>query len=194
MSTIPLKQQPRTDETDSNDAWTVADTTNLGGGKLFRVLRNEGEIKVQFVKEEASVKHTILAEMSIERFVLFRQCVDEASSNLDQVVEGKDIHYKSHLGGNMFLQVNSPYQGVSIRQFKNVGNSESVKLIPVCGAGIFLLAREWTQFLKLNECIVDIIPEVMTTLPCLDRIDHSNQEGYYMCLECCPNGENRYWF
>jgi hypothetical protein len=106
---------------------------------------------------------------------------------------GKDIHYKEHLGGNMFMQVNFPYRGINLRHFKNVGDSENVKLIPDV-VGIFLKSCEWEEFLKMNEKMVDIIPEVETTLPCSDGIDHCNQEGYYSCLECCPNGEMRHWF
>jgi hypothetical protein len=181
------------DDDDVNVAnpWMITKTVELGGGKLFRVLRSEHSVKIQFFKED--VKGNRVAEMPIERFVLFRRCLDEATSNMRDLQRGNDIRYKEHLGGNMFIQVNTPFQGVNLRQFKNIGDSESVNLIPDL-AGIFLSRREWEEFLKTNEKMCDILPEVETTVPCSERIDHCNQEGYYTCFECCPNGEMRHWF
>ena len=164
--------------------WIVVKSMDLGRKKIFRVLKSDsGDYKVQFIVEEDA---NAVAEMSIKRF---------ASTSLLEIVkrgEG-DVHYKTHIGGNMYLQVNSPYRGISVRQFKNIGDSQCVNLIPD-KKGIFLLFREWNAFLKVNKELDGIIPDLATTTPCMDQIDHCNQEGYYTCMECCPNGENRHWF
>ena len=163
----------------------------LGGGKHFRILKNDEDFKVQFIVEGVT---NAVATMPLNRFVQFRQYADEASARAMDVKRGKkNINYKVHLGGNMYLQVNSPYQGVSIRQFKNIGDANAVNIIPD-KSGIFLLIPEWNNFIKLNEELDTDIPELISTTTCSDQTDHCNQEGYYTCLECCPNGENRDWF
>ena len=132
-------------------------------------------------------KSSQMAEMPIERYILIRQSLDDAAQALTDVNGGKEVHYKTHIGGNMYLQVNHPFKGVSIRQFRNIGDSECVNLIPQKNSGIFLRTREWNEFVKLDTKMSDIVPEISAALPCKDRMDHCNQE-------CCPNGENRHWF
>jgi hypothetical protein len=135
-----------------------------------------------------------VAEMSLKRFVLFRQYMDEATARIMDVKRGRDdVQYKVHLGGNMYLQVNSPYRGISIRQFKNIGDSTHVELIPDV-SGMFLLIPEWDRFIIIDKDIDTDIPELVNTVLCRDQTDHCNQEGYFTCPECCPNGENRDWF
>jgi len=108
---------------------------------------------------------------------------DEINKALQGVIKGEsNISYESHIGGNVFVQVTSPYRVVDIRQryFKD-GRLYYTKV------GIKLHPQGWQKVLDTRCTVIDCIPNLDDHLPCFMREDHQNQEGALTCPECSPN-------
>ncbi|XP_046381433.2 uncharacterized protein LOC124152515 [Haliotis rufescens] len=107
--------------------------------------------------------------------------VDETISLLKQRKD-KKIFY--HLGANTYVQVDTKFAGVDIRHWWWCCEDKVVK---PSKKGIFLRLDQWE---KLKECfgvMVDYVPELETTVPCIMQEDHQNQVGALRCTFCNPN-------
>ena len=97
---------------------------------------------------------------------------------------GEDVHYRCHLGGNNYVQVNSGFPVVDLRKFWLPGGKTDVQ---PTRRGIPLKFEEFDTLLKLKAEIEQVIPELNGTQPCWMDDDHMNQLGYLTCAECNPN-------
>ena len=175
--------------------YQISESRAFGDGFMFRVLRRPSpyaDLIARIIRLDKMDKGQI-AEFPIERLALFRENIAEVSKTLDEVITGrKDVHLKTHLGGNMYVQVDSPFQGVSIRHFNGKWGHSDFKLIP--SKGVFLKNKDWKAFLDLNKDMPSLIPEILLAVPCYMQSSHSNQEAAMTCPECFPNGENLHYF
>ena len=101
------------------------------------------------------------------------------------MTNGEQVTLKSHLGNNVFVQVQSPFVGVNIRQWFQP--KEGGDLRP--GKGLFLNVSQWNEVCKADDCPDDFVPDLKDTIRCSDQTDHCNQLGFISCLECNPNRE-----
>jgi hypothetical protein len=103
--------------------------------------------------------------------------------------DGKDVHFKQHLGGNHYVQVNSGFKVVDLRRF---WLPEGQTQIRATRKGIALNFDEFRKLVSLLESIVGILPELSSVEPCYLRSDHCNVLGALSCAECNPNGADGY--
>jgi hypothetical protein len=110
--------------------------------------------------------------------------IDDLQTAVDEHKNGKDIHFNYHLGRNNFVQVNSGFQVVDLRQF---WLPEGTDRVQPTRKGIALKFDEFDILVKLKPEIEQVIPELDQMQPCWMSDDHRNQEGLMNCRECNPN-------
>ena len=120
-------------------------------------------------------------------YKVLRDNVGKLSEALADVKGGKDVNVMIHLGGNIHASVQSPYQGINIRQWFRYQNMNQVMGEFKPGWGIFLKSGEWTEFCKVNSCLDELVPELSETIYYMDQSDHMNQLGGIACMECNPD-------
>lgn len=112
------------------------------------------------------------------------------SDNIDESIrdyqEGKTIHYKSHLGDNYFVTLNTGYPLINIRKwFVPEGQKE---LVPT-RKGIALTFEQWDKLKDSTIVVREFIGEELDRVTYCEFSDsHQNQMGFYECRSCCPNG------
>lgn len=109
--------------------------------------------------------------------------MDFINNALNDVIKGEcAVHYEAHIGGNVYVQVTSPYRIVDIRQrYFDKGKLFYTK------AGVKLHPLGWQKLLDTRSRVIDSIPNMDEQVPCFMRDDHQNQEGALSCSECSPN-------
>lgn len=170
---------------------------DLGGMVFLRVLENGSELKIdirQWRKNEAGgwepTKHGVT--MPLKRYKLLRDEIKDLGMALDRARFGQCVSEKTHLGGNMYAEVKTPYQCVQLRQWYQ-GQMTST-MYP--GLGVSLKVAQWNAFVEADRQLDIMVPEITETLCCMEQTDHYNQIGQMACAECHPNGYNAFanWY
>lgn len=129
--------------------------------------------------------------MTLSRWRILCDSIEIIDKNLEDVKKDKDVDYRLHLGGNVYVSVTSPYRCINIRKFYFMRNVKSGKktLYPT-REGVSLRFPEWAK-LKNNLCEINFhLPvELDSVVPCYARQDHSNQMAMLECMECNPSGD-----
>ena len=125
--------------------------------------------------------------LPLQRWQQFMWYLDEIQQAVTDHKEGKDVHVKYHLGRNSFVQVNSGFPVVDLRQFWLPADKDEVQ---PTRKGIALKFEEFATLVKLKAEIEQVIPELDKEQPCW--INHHNQESFLQCFECNPN-DYRNW-
>jgi hypothetical protein len=107
--------------------------------------------------------------------------VDQALTDVKKL---KPVNFETHLGGNIYVSVASPYWLVDIRQ--RFRDSEG-KLRPTT-RGIKLKIQEWEVVKNTYPEVQEAVPETEVLVPCALQDDHQNQLGALSCPECNPDG------
>jgi len=103
---------------------------------------------------------------------------------MSEIREGKTVKMFTHLGGNIYMSVGSPYHVVDIRQWWIPDGKEDLK---PTRKGIALKFKEWQSLMKCVDELAKEIPEIEQTKPCSFGTDHSNQLSALQCKNCYPN-------
>ena len=85
--------------------------------------------------------------LTLHRYLLLHDSIEPVDQALRDQKDGKNVYLKRHLGGNIYVHVKSPYNGVDIRQWFIPKDCEELKP----GKGIFLNPKEWEELCKVNE-------------------------------------------
>ena len=83
------------------------------------------------------------------------------------MVKKQEVNHFQHIGGNLHVNIESPYTQVNNRQYyrEEVSENKMSELLP--GRGIFLKLGEWSELCKVDACLNDIIP-ILKNRSCLD--------------------------
>ena len=122
--------------------------------------------------------------LPLQRWQQLTWYVEEIQQAVRDHNEGKDVHLKHHLGRNNYVQVNTGFQVVDLRQWWLPADKDQIQPTK---KGIALKFEEFDTLIKLKAEIEQVIPELNDTHPCWMGNDHLNQLGYLMCAECNPN-------
>jgi hypothetical protein len=115
----------------------------------------------------------------------------EVTSNCTDLVQRVDgfetleNDYRHHLGGNHYVSVTQGFPCVDFRRFWMPEGAEEIRATRM---GISLGFAEFRNLINLIPKIDSYLPELADVFPCF--ADHDNQEAYYQCGECNPNGQN----
>jgi hypothetical protein len=101
---------------------------------------------------------------------------------LADIKEGTDTSLSIHLGSNVYVKVNTEYDGVNIRHWWWCKDSESVK---PTRKGVYLLPKQWDILTKCFNDIEQAIPELKQVELCCDH--HYNEDCTLKCTFCNPN-------
>ena len=118
--------------------------------------------------------------LPLEGWARLKTQIGEIDKAVDEATAQKDVDFKIHIGGNMLVCVTTGIRCIDMRQWFV---SKQAVLRPG-RTGIALKIPEWV---KLRELIPEMLArsyKLRTAYIC----GHDNQEGYWTCPECCPNG------
>lgn len=165
----------------------------LGNDRTISVLKNEESFLVQIYEEETNGEpnSTKCQTLTPSRWRIFNDNVDEVTSALEKIVRGEDIDHKTHLGGNVFLSVKSPYRCVNVRKFENGQYENNRDNVYATKFGVSLKSMQWNNLKGILDEVNFHLPEELESIvPCYLSADHANQVGYLQCSECNPSGNS----
>ena len=105
---------------------------------------------------------------------------------LREIQDGIDVDMNLHMGGNVHATLTSPYECVNVHYWF----MKDEKLRP--GRGVSLRVPEWKELCLADKQLDDNVPELATTVECMQQEDHQNLMGMLACQECHPNDWDRY--
>ena len=123
--------------------------------------------------------------LSLQRYKVLMDCMEYITEALDDVMRAKeDVYTRLHIGGNVYIQVKSPYMGVDLREwYAPKGCTDPMGLKP-CGVdrGLFFKYSEWLALYELNKTIENYVPELTDVICCRDSDSH-RFSGWIKCGE-----------
>lgn len=149
----------------------------LGGGRYVQVCDWKGELRVdlrEWCDNTPTRKGISLTLMRWKNLMDYVECLDQALTDKKA--------YNSHLGGNVYCQVQQDNPCVDIRQYWKPEED----LIPT-KKGLCLRPAEYKRLKQLLPEIGQTLPELNNVVPCYLQSDHMNQMGALQCPECNPN-------
>ena len=138
-------------------------------------------IFVQTVYEQNLLKKKEFS-LTLRRFQQVLRSLEDIKQAVKDHQDGKEVHYMKHLGANRYVQVNTGFRVVDLREF---WLPEGKNTVQPTRRGIALKFEEFETLIQLD--FERILPELKTTTPCMFSEDHQNQLGYLMCAECNPD-------
>jgi len=152
-------------------------TLALGNGRYAQVCEWKGDLRVDLREWDDNAPTKKGISLSLSRWKNWVETI----SYIDQALEDKTI-YESHLGGNVYCQVQQDNPCVDIRQYWKP-ESEVI----ATKKGICLRPSEYNRLKELLMEIGQTLPELDAVIPCYLQGDHMNQQGALQCPECNPN-------
>ena len=156
------------------------------GDKIIKIKR--GDKTVFIIKINESYVNIIKGEngckMPIESLVSLAQGMGQIKKYLHR--RGDMLNFKTGIGGHMYVQIQSKFKGVSIRDFYRGSDGKLKPMKNGCTSRhpiFFILAK------YIEEELGEEFPPFGRTVLCLDRGDHCNQEAAITCTECNPDQE-----
>jgi hypothetical protein len=119
----------------------------------------------------------------LQRFkvlMVSKDCIDQ---HLQRLIKDEDVSYELHLGGNVYVSLQSPLRIIDIRQ----RFLDSAGVLRPTRRGVALRVKQWEQLKGLFLRLEQLLPEIVDMIPCFLSPDHQNQQGALMCPECNPN-------
>jgi len=114
------------------------------------------------------------------------------NEQVKKVLRGNDsIDFHHHIGGGLYVSVNSDYKRVDIRKFYkpngqcNVDDNDEKDVKPT-RVGVSLKLDEWAHLWSLVDVINGAYPSLAEVQPCYYGNNHLNQMEWLECTECHP--------
>jgi len=162
---------------------------NLGNDRFVVVCNFGGEIKVH-IREYTPRGYPLplgicLTPTRWASLVRVMNSLGETVSTFD-THEYMKADARFHLGGGIYVSIDHNYPCVDIRKyFMPEGATTEV----ATRRGIALRFAEWHKLRASVDQVNQLSEELANAIPCTDRLDHSNLEGFVMCMECNPHGD-----
>ena len=138
--------------------------------------------KTKYCKDDKPVMKDF--SLTLQRWQQLMSRIDDIQIAVTEHSAGKEVHFKHHLGRNNFVQINSGFKVVDLRQFWLPDGTDRIQ---PTRKGIALKFDEFDTLVKLKPEIEQVMPELEHIQPCWMSDDHMNQEGLMNCRECNPN-------
>jgi Transcriptional Coactivator p15 (PC4) len=124
--------------------------------------------------------------MSVSRLATLYSALPDIEEAVKLLRAGSHIQFKTHLGGGIYVSVNSDFKCVDIRRFF-VPNEDSSETATRTGLAIRL--GEFDNFLRrINELVAISADLVVDDKICANNFDHANEIVAAACRECNPFG------
>ena len=99
---------------------------------------------------------------------------DDISETLSEIVSGRVVRHRQHLGGRMHIEMCSKDH---IEIYQNDFNHRTEEYV-------VLNVKELDMLLSCIEVLSDLMPEFAQITLCVEQDDHMNQLGAMECSEC----------
>jgi Transcriptional Coactivator p15 (PC4) len=117
------------------------------------------------------------------RLAAFRAKLGEIEEGVKLLRAGRPVDIKIHIGGQVYVTIQSGYFLVNIRKYYTPEN-QADEMPTRCG--IALKLNEWD---KLNQCLAELLrvaPEIRSAQPCYMSFNHADIITMMDCEECNP--------
>jgi hypothetical protein len=159
----------------------------LGHDRWIRVVAHpNGEVQIEFRQMSGTEVQNLIA-LPLKTYLGLRDSLKELKINFQKALKDECVNIKIHLGANVHASIKSPFKCVHIRKWYR--NMDVNELRPG-KEGVTLTYRGLRELCKIDNHIETIVPELTTTLICVEQLDHANQLGALMCNFCNPNMDN----
>lgn len=116
------------------------------------------------------------------KFKLLAENIKETTETLEKIVKKESgILQERHLGGNIWLKVESPYTRVQLRRRTN-------KHLYYTRYGVSLDQQQWQKLVEYMELIEDNYADIKNVIPCI--YTHGVPQSIFKCKECNPDSWN----
>jgi hypothetical protein len=122
-----------------------------------------------------------VATFSYPGWAQFVEFFDEIDNAINKLIR-EEVKLRLHIGASWYVSEATGYRCVDIRKYYMARRCQIDK------TGIALRLYEWSRLLKVVRHIKEKHSKVAQAQPCWTQIDHFNQEGAVMCVECNPFG------
>ena len=164
--------------------------TSLGNNVWLKVSEWKGEKRVDIREYNTKYPTKTGISLTLNRWTGLCHAVDMVDEHLTRVKKGEHVEFEFHIGGNVYVSINSPFWIVSIRQFFCPMNGANMRR--PTPKGIRLKLGGWNTLKETIASVQREVPELENFVPCFARNDHSNQMGFLTCPECNPEGYQDY--
>ena len=124
--------------------------------------------------------------LPLPRWQYFVQLLPGIQAHIENVTQGKTVDYVKHLGGGMYIQIQSAKWQVDIKSFmfRNDVMLPTEKAITLKFSELQLIKNAVSH---LNRAY----PPLTEVVPCHAREDHNDSEILLTCKECNPVGHEQ---
>jgi hypothetical protein len=119
------------------------------------------------------------------RWATFRSHLDEIDRSVELLKADQPVEYSQHIGGKYYVTISKNVKCINIRRYFIQLNCTKERPTRM---GIALRLCEWEVLLSKIHQLHEKLPELKAARPCYASDDHSNQMGYFNCIECNPFG------
>lgn len=153
----------------------------MGDNILLRVTEWQNQRRVdvrQFDGANFPTKKGV--SLTPSRFKALMNSLDQVTSSLQDVIEGKKVNFERHLGNNIWIYVTSPYLCVQIRKKYMHTNGD----LQCSTFGVSLKRHQWSELCKYVEVIDNTFEDLRSAQTCSES--HQDALASLMCPECTP--------
>lgn len=145
-------------------------------GQIYINIRNYQKLAGKIYPTKQGVS------LTLSRWLLLNNQKDFINNVFKLCLEGEQVDEELiHLGGGVYVTLNSKYPTVDIRHFWKPQNSEK----PVATKrGIALNNFKWQKLCDAMTVMTDYVPELTTAVICQET--HNNELEMMSCSECYP--------
>ena len=164
----------------------VKTCTKLGEYRFLTVNPYMGQLRIDIREWIRPNKPTMKGvSLPAKRWARLRDLIKgEMDEQVDRMFAGVETDDKWHIGGNVYVTVNTEYPCVDIRHFwLPDGASDPVP----SRKGIALRQPEWDRLKDAFDHLEEDVPALKGIQPCHMDEDHRDQMGMMRCPECTPN-------
>jgi hypothetical protein len=158
---------------------------DLGNNRFLTVVKYCGKLMVH-IREYGVNPNTgvvfptrVGVTMHPQRYAKFMNMIPLINDAVEILRDGSPIDFKRHVGGGVYVTVNSEYRCVNLRKyFVPFGHHEAVPT----KNGIALRMVEWDQVVQVAEQARQLSEELIAAESCF----HQGQNAMMNCFECSP--------
>lgn len=155
------------------DSYVVAKTYN---DKILINIRNYRKVAEKKYPTKQGVS------LTLSRWLKLKSQKDYINSIFQLVTDGESVDEELiHLGGGVYVTLNSKYPNVDLRHFWKPEDSD--KPVPT-KRGITLNKIKWNKLCDVMTIMTDFVPELNNAIVC--EYTHYNEMELQKCSECHP--------
>ena len=157
---------------------------NLGDALIMQIFLQNDVFTIDLRQWETDCNGKLVPtkkgiQLSLQTFIRLLWLKGTVQNAIEDISAGHYIKEKLLVGGPVFMELNSPYPTVYLREYVSQGGK-----IKPGWRGIFVKHKQWQKILEISKTLDSIISGFSSMQPCFFNCDHANQEGALACSTC----------